>query len=84
MKKPILLTFKHDEDAEGWCSFCRRNAPRAVVIRHAEVTGGVKQAEPSFDPDVDWEKLKGRDFYYRIGACCIGKMVNALEKRGGS
>lgn len=80
---PVLLTFKHDEDAEGWRSLCKGNAARGVLIRHAEVTGGVPQADPSFDDD-DREKLKGRDFCYRIGTCCIGKMVNMLEKRSDS
>lgn len=78
---PVLLTFKHDEDAEGWCSFCRCPSVRGVLIRHADVTGGVRQVEPSFDPNTDKENFKGRDYYYRIGACCIGKMVNTLEKR---
>jgi hypothetical protein len=82
--KPVLLTFEHDEDAEGWCSFCRGSSLRGVRIRHADVTGGVPQVHPSFDRDIDKEKLKGRNFYYRIGTCCIGKMVSALETRGDS
>ena len=79
---PVLLAFEHDEDEDGWCSFCRRDSVRGVRIRLAGVTGGVPQIQPSFDRDIDREKLKGREFFYRIGACCIGSMVSALEKRG--
>jgi hypothetical protein len=76
-----LLTFEHDEDEEGWCSFCRCASSRGVRIRLAATTGGVSQVKPTFDRESDRETFKGRDFFYRIGACCIGKMVNALEKR---
>lgn len=76
-----LLTFAHDEDEDGWCSFCKDGSPRGVRIRLAEVTGGVPQVGPTFDREGDRETLNGREFFYRIGACCIGKMVNALEKK---
>jgi len=78
-----LLTFKHDEDEDGWCSLCKGKTVRGVRIRFAGVTGGVAQADPSFDRVIDQEKLKGREFFYRIGTCCIGNMVSALEKRQG-
>jgi len=48
-----------------------------------DISGGVAQADPSFDRVIDQEKLKGREFFYRIGTCCIGNMVSALEKRQG-
>ncbi len=79
-----LLTFEHDEDVEGWCSVCNGKAPRGVRIRSARVTGGVPQIAVTFDPASDAELRKERDYHYRIGTCCIARMVQALEKRDKS
>lgn len=76
-----LLTFEHDEDAEGWCSLCTGPAVRGVWIQPAKTTGGTPQAKPSFDEGEDRQSLAG-PLHYRIGTCCIGKMIGALERRG--
>jgi hypothetical protein len=82
-QKPRLLSFEHDEDVEGWCSFCGSPSPRGVRVKKAEVTGGIPQTEPSFDFKEDDVRLAAlrEGFYYRIGACCVGRMVLALEKK---
>jgi len=79
---PVLLTFEHDEDEDGWCSFCKNDSPRGVRIREADITGGVPQIRSTFEPEGDREERKSRKYFYRIGTCCIGKMVGALETRG--
>jgi len=83
----MTLAFEHDEDEPGdelgWCSLCEGRAARGVRVRRAGVTGGLPQIGATFDRDGDAEVRRGKDgFFYRIGACCIGKMVTALEKKG--
>jgi hypothetical protein len=80
-KSPRLISFEHDEDAEGWCSLCHRPAPRGVLFKAAEVTGGSPQFSPTFDKAEDSRARPVGNFHYRLGACCIGRMVLALEKK---
>ncbi len=77
-REPLRLTFEHDEDPEGWCSFCKGPASRAVSLWIEDAIGGIPQAEASFDED---KKSLGRNAYYRVGACCIGRMVMSLEEK---
>ena len=79
-KESHSLMFEHDENQEGWCSLCKAASPRGVLVRKIEVTGSVPQADPSFDKKTDEVRLAG-EFHYRIGACCIGRMVTSLEKK---
>jgi len=81
MTESLSLVFEHDADEAGWCSLCKSVTSRGVLVRRADVTGGVKQADPSFDQETDSEHLAGHDFYYRIGVCCIGRMVTSLEEK---
>lgn len=77
----LPLKFEHDESEDGWCSLCKASALRGVRIQHESVLGGVVQADPSFDETAEDKKRSALDFHYRIGTCCIGRMVNAMEQK---
>jgi hypothetical protein len=82
MKVAKLMKFEHDEDEEGWCSFCDGPAPRGVLVKTAAATGGSPQLEAKFDPNGDGKQRDGKPFFfYRVGTCCIAGIVQALEKR---
>ena len=77
------VIIKRDKDPGGWCSLCGAPAERGITVRLLGQTGGSVQAMPCSDvnksTDREGKVLEETYFHYRFGACCLGRMVTALE-----